>query len=203
MKAHLAVAAALALCSTRMDAQKVCTVDMPQRWAEHQRAWLDESAHSWTNDTLRTALLRAVGDTTSLGALQFGIGWTNSPVRAISDTALVAQLMALARQRGANWPTKSVVGAKGVRAVAALAMRDTSLERVVIHRLMEAGPDESFAPDVAMIEDRMRLRDGRKQLYGTVGANQGPAPATEDLKHVDLRREGALLPPFKLSEACR
>jgi hypothetical protein len=68
--------------------------------------------------------------------------------------------------------------------------------------MMEAGPVESPAPDVATLEDRLRLLAGRKQIYGTQ-FRRGPegkvqlAPM-EDSTHADLRREGAALPPFKL-----
>jgi hypothetical protein len=53
---------------------------------------------------------------------------------------------------------------------------------------------------VAVLEDRLRIANGRKQLYATqlVGAGDGklePAPV-EDPKHVDLRRDAAGLPPL-------
>jgi hypothetical protein len=69
---------------------------------------------------------------------------------------------------------------------------------------MKAGPEESPAADVTMLEDRVRLLAGRKQLYGTqfrrTDAGRVLAPM-EDSAHVDLRREDAGLPPFTLS-AC-
>jgi hypothetical protein len=82
-----------------------------------------------------------------------------------------------------------------------LAQQDTSLFKA-IPRPMEAGPAESPAIDVAMWEDRFRLRAGRKQIYGTQVVVDEKGKVTlapmEDSAHADLRREGAGLPPLKL-----
>jgi hypothetical protein len=79
---------------------------------------------------------------------------------------------------------------------------DTALARTGLHRMMEAGPAESPAADVATLEDRLRIVSGRKQIYGTQfhrapGGTVVLAPM-EDSAHADLRREDASLPPFKL-----
>ena len=89
-----------------------------------------------------------------------------------------------------------------MRALWLLAARDTSLERAVLHRMMEAGPDESLPADVATMEDRVRVHAGRKQLYGTqlrrMPGRATPVPyPIEDPAHVDLRRDAAGLPPLK------
>ena len=95
-----------------------------------------------------------------------------------------------------------MVGAAGVHAVFILAHRDTVLGRSALRRMMEAGPEESPAPDVAALEDRMRLVSGRKQLYGTQFTRDAKGNAVlrpmEDSAHADLRREGAALPPFTM-----
>ena len=107
---------------------------------------------------------------------------------------------ALARVRQAPWPTRSVVGPAGVRAVWLVAARDTALARTTLHRMMEAGPDESPPAAVATLEDRLRIAAGRKQLYGTqlVRAADGTLTTAplEDSAHVDLRRDAAGLPPL-------
>ena len=141
------------------------------------------------------------GDTAHLAAPVLGFAvWLRDPAALGGDSAVIASLKALAAQRGSNWPTKSVVGARGVRAVAALALRDPQLLRGALHRLMEAGPEESFPPDVATLEDYMRSTNGRGQLYGTQMEMNGKTAVpkrTEDLAHVDLRRDGAMLPPLE------
>jgi hypothetical protein len=123
--------------------------------------------------------------------------------RSSLDSAAIASLTALAQTRGSTWPTRSVVGAGGVRALWMLTQRDTTLARVALHRMMEAGPEESPPAAVAMLEDRLRVRAGRKQLYGTQlvrGANGNLEPSPiEDPKHVELRRDAAGLPPLQQS----
>jgi hypothetical protein len=68
--------------------------------------------------------------------------------------------------------------------------------------MMEAGPEESLAADVAVLEDRVRMQSGRKQLYATqlrrVGATLVPG-ITEDSAHVDMRRDAAGLPPLRVA----
>jgi hypothetical protein len=190
-------------------ADQRCRVDSSAQWFAKQRAWLDESKHAWSDDTLRASLLRATG-LESVNTLPVQMGWeaesdAGTPTVTSTESAVVSQLLKLAATRGATWPTKSVAGAKGTRAVWLLAHRDTALARAALKRMMEAGPEESNAADVATLEDRLRLISGRKQLYGTqfrVGADGRVTLAPmEDSAHADLRREGAGLPPFKVS-AC-
>lgn len=187
-----------------LDVGQACRVLPSAPWVKRQAEWFDESAHAWTNDTLRTALLSAAGLTAPLSApVQLGVqvAGQNLTLGSTSD-GMVQQLKTLAAARGSAWPTKSVVGAAGVHAVYLLAESDTALARAVLHRLMEAGPAESPAADVATLEDRLRILSGRKQLYGTQfrvdeRGNVVLAPM-EDSAHADLRREDAGLPPFAL-----
>jgi hypothetical protein len=94
------------------------------------------------------------------------------------------------------------VGPAGTRAVWLLAQRDTGLARSTMRRMMEAGPAESFGPDVATLEDRVRLLSGRKQLFGTQFRvdDRGAVVLSpmEDSAHADLRREEAMLPPLRV-----
>ncbi len=181
-----------------------CRVDSSAAWYKRQRTWFDDSKHAWSNDTLRTKLLRAAGlDASAPVAVQWGWAIAGDPAPG-GDSAMTTALFTLARARGSAWPTKSVVGAAGAHAVALLALRDTALGRAALHRMMEAGPDESPAADVATLEDRLRLISGRKQIYGTQfqrGEKGLTLAPMEDSAHVDLRREDAGLPPFTLS-AC-
>jgi len=187
---------------------KCAALDTTAAWYRKQRAWADESRHDWSNDSLRTALVRAAGldanPRAGAGALlgyEIASASPNAPTGA--DSAALAALRVLAQNRQAPWPTRSVVGPTGVRAVWVLAGRDTMVARVALHRMMEAGPDESPPAAVAVLEDRLRVRAGRKQIYGTqlVRGSDGalePAPI-EDPKHADLRRDAAGLPPLAQS----
>jgi hypothetical protein len=208
MRVATFVAGLVSVAVVTADAQKTCKVDSSAQWFVNQREWLSEAKPSWTNDTLRTSLMRAA-HLESAKPLSVQMGWeiedATTPFVMAGESAVVAQLRTLASTRGSVWPTKSVVGASGVRAVWLLAHLDTALTRSALKRMMEAGPEESNAADVATLEDRLRLQSGRKQIYGTqfrVGADGKLVLApTEDSAHVDLRREGARLPAFNTS-AC-
>jgi hypothetical protein len=190
--------------------QKCAALDTTAAWYVKQKAWANESAQDWTNDSLRTALIRAAGldananATAGAGALLgYEVVGATSPTLTARDSATIAALTTLAATRGSTWPTRSVVGATGVRALWVLTGTDTTLARVSLHRMMEAGPEESPPAAVAMLEDRLRVRAGRKQLYGTQLVRRAdgtlePAPI-EDLKHVELRRDAAGLPPLQQS----
>lgn len=190
--------------SEEASAPQACRTDTTAVWYRKQRAWLSETQHNWTNDSLRTALLRATG--TDAGTLepQFGvhIAGKDAPVASTPElTALVAQMRRAAR--GAPGPTKSVVGPAGVRAFYMMALADSTFTNSAMHRMMEAGPEESFAADIATLEDMTRLLAGRKQIYGTQfrvdeRGNVVLAPM-EDSAHADMRRENAGLPPFALA----
>jgi len=196
-------AAALAQAkSTR--AKSECRVRPSDAWVRKQAEFFDESKHDWTNDSLRTALLAAAGITAPLAMpVNNGVQLVDRPP-ALGETAgaMTDALKQLAATRGSVWPTKSVVGAAGTHAVYLLAQRDTALGRAALHRMMEAGPAESPAADVAAFEDHMRIVWGRKQIYGTQfrvdDTGRVVLAPMEDSAHADLRREDAGLPPFRL-----
>lgn len=202
MIAREAVGVALFLCAliaTDGSAQRCPQPDSTADWFKRQREWLSDARHDWSDDAFRSALVNSANvDATKPLAVQFGVERPGQP-RSPSDTILLGRLRTLATTRGSTWPTRSVVGAAGVRAVWLLAQRDTALQRAVLHRMMESGPDEALAADVAVLEDRVRLQSGRKQLYGSqlrvVDGRLVPAPI-EDSAHVDMRRDAAGLPPL-------
>jgi len=198
----LALASALAPRLVRAQATSCPTLDTTAAWYRKQSAWADESGGGWSNDSLRGALLRAAEIDPRSDAIPlagFEIVGTDTKSTA-TDSAALAYLRGLARTRGATWPTRSVVGAAGVRAVWLLVGTDSALARTALHRMMEAGPEESPPSAVATLEDRIRIQNGRKQLYGTqlrrgIDGTLEPLPI-EDTKHVDLRRDAAGLPPL-------
>ena len=203
----------LCLCAVQaVDAQQKkpmdCRFDTTAAWFVRQRAFLDESKHDWTNDSLRTLLLRATGTkAASPLALQYGMRFPFDSTPSLGEDAqpLIAQLRAT--PRGGPWPLRSTVGAAGTRAMLALAFRDSAFAPMVMHRMMEAGESEALGADVATLEDHVRLTAGRKQLFGTQLRRDERggfvlAPL-EDSAHVDMRREGAGLPPLRLAVCAR
>jgi hypothetical protein len=106
-----------------------------------------------------------------------------------------------------SWPVRSLVGPAGVRAAWIIARGNSVLSGMAMHRMMEAGPGEVSSADVAVLEDWMRRQNRRKQIYATQlvtnhdarsARRLQPAP-TEDLAHVDLRRDAAGLPPLRFA----
>ena len=201
---RLLCALVLAAPAVGAQAAKACKVSPKDAWMKKQASFFDDTKHDWSNDTLRTALLEAAGLSPSMASpAQHGVHVDGTDdITTPAASAMRDKLKALASQRGSVWPTRSVVGGAGTHAVYMIVRSDTGLARAALHRMMEAGPAESPAVDVATLEDQLRLVWGRKQIYGTqfrIGANGRIELAPmEDSTHADLRREDAGLPPFKV-----
>jgi len=126
MAVAIALAAATPLAAQSAKASRCPAIDTTARWYVKQRAWADDSRHAWSNDSLRTVLVHAAAldahPDAGAGAL---LGYEivgAAPNAPSSDAApAIAMLRGLAQNRQATWPTKSVVGAAGVRAVWTLA----------------------------------------------------------------------------------
>jgi hypothetical protein len=183
-------------------AQNCKTPKPSAAWLLVQKQTLSEEDGAWKNDSLRKELMKAANMTSSTVAPQLGWMPRIDNVTPLSGLDALDYLRKQAATRGAPFPTKSTVGLAGLRATFLLVQRDTALLRTALHRFMEAGPDEGIKPDIAVMEDRVRVLAGRKQLYGTqmdlVDGKYVPMPI-EDSSHVDLRREGANLPPLAWS----
>ena len=181
-------------------------IDTTASWSRRQREWLDERGAKWSDDALRATLLKVTGVESadrSGAMLGYEIADAARTPLSASDSSALDQLRKLATSRGSTWPVKSVVGARGVLAVWVLVAHDTTLAKSALRRMMEAGPDESPPTAVAILDDRQRIRAGRKQLYGTQlhrGTNGQLEPLPiEDEAHLALRRDGAELPPLAQS----
>jgi hypothetical protein len=209
-----ATAFALGMCTVApLQAQKASKDCVPDTKAAWYRTQIDfyaqDSKHDWSNDTLRTKLLEAVHSPPDPLPIVFGgeaLRGSSKPQWTASSVSPEARelLLGLAKQR--QWPTRSLVGAAGVHAALVIAQRDSVLANMALHRMMEAGMGESLPADVAVLEDAIRLINGRKQLYAThfiVNSDGSFSPApTEDIAHVDLRRDAAGLPPLEFAQ-CR
>ena len=93
-----------------------------------------------------------------------------------------------------GWPGKSLVGAQGADAawlVVWHAVHDRTFQKQALSLMKEAGADEVDPQDVAFLEDRTRVLDRKKQIYGTefrcVDGEHQPFPI-EDPDDVDERR---------------
>jgi hypothetical protein len=94
-----------------------------------------------------------------------------------------------------GWPGKSLVGAQAADAawlVVWHAVHDRPFQKHALSLMKEAGSGEVDPQDVALLEDRDRRLDRKKQIYGTefrcVDGEHQPYPI-EDPDEVDERRE--------------
>ena len=119
------------------------------------------------------------------------------------DARNMARLEEIIKQHG--WPGKSLVGKEGSQA-AFLILQHSDLRRQqkYLPLLKKAARTGYVRPaDVAMLEDRVLVRRGKKQIYGTQ-VHSGPdtggklvlAPI-EDEENVDKRRASVGLMPLK------
>ncbi|MEV4170051.1 DUF6624 domain-containing protein [Nonomuraea sp. NPDC049709] len=121
------------------------------------------------------------------------------------DEGNTAWLYSVVANRG--WPLISQVGERAARAAWLLAQHATSPEvQRLFHYVMADAveSDEASSHDFAYLEDRVRVRSGRPQLYGTQFHDGGdglePMPI-EDPGLLDERRRAMGLEPFAEYEA--
>jgi hypothetical protein len=117
------------------------------------------------------------------------------------DRKNTARLKAIVEAHG--WPGKTLVGDDGSHAAWLLvqhADRDRDFQRrclTLLEKAVKAG--EATGTDLAYLTDRVRVGDGRPQVYGTqflmVEGRMEPQPI-EDEARVDERRKAVGLPPL-------
>lgn len=113
-----------------------------------------------------------------------------------------ARLVAVIKQHG--WPGRSLVGEDGEDAawlIVQHAIDAPSLQRRGLELIRQAVTSgEAPAWQAALLEDRIRMFEGKPQLYGTQydwdeGGQMSPCPI-EDIEHVDERRQAVGLGPL-------
>jgi hypothetical protein len=117
----------------------------------------------------------------------------------------VIRLRAIVEQRG--WPGKSLVGHDGAAAAWVIvqhAIGEPEQMRWFLPRLESAArAGEADAKQLAMLVDRIRVLEGRPQLYGTQydwgpdGQSMVPIGDIEDRAQLDTRRAAAGLAPIE------
>jgi hypothetical protein len=104
-----------------------------------------------------------------------------------------------------GWPGRSLVGEEGAHHAWLLAQhadRQLDFQRRALQLLTEAVEAGEATPrQLAYLTDRVRMNEGREQVYGTQmgydGPNAAPKPwPIEDAEHVDERRVAAGLEPL-------
>jgi hypothetical protein len=117
------------------------------------------------------------------------------------DAQNIKRLEEIIAQYG--WPGRSLVGKEASQAAFLIIQHaELNYQKKYFARLKEAAAkDEARASEVAMLEDRILMREGKKQLYGTqVRTNDVTKKlelyVIEDEENVDARRAAVGLPPI-------
>ncbi len=119
------------------------------------------------------------------------------------DKRNMARLDEIIKQNG--WPGKSLVGEEASQAAFLIVQHsDLAHQQNYLPLLKDAAKKGEARPaDVAMLEDRILIRRGKKQIYGTQ-VRSGPDTGgkmvlnpIKDEKHVDKRRASVGLMPLK------
>jgi hypothetical protein len=102
---------------------------------------------------------------------------------------------------GHGWPNKKLVGQDGAEAAWLLVQHadDLEFQRRCLALMEEAAGGLVDPAHVAYLADRIRMKEGRPQLYGTqLREEEGRlVPFTiEDEEHVDERRRRLGMPPL-------
>ncbi len=116
------------------------------------------------------------------------------------DSASTARMKEIVRRRG--WPGKPMVGEDGSEAAFLLVQHsaDTLFQRTCLP-LLEAAfrAGEVSGQDLALLTDRVRVREGKLQLYGSqaqIVDGKLVLNPIEDEANVDKRRAEIGLPPM-------
>ena len=117
------------------------------------------------------------------------------PAMELVHQSNATRLLAIIEQYG--WPGRSLVGEDGSEAgwlIVQHSIGNPDLQRLALKLLKEAAiKGEAPLWQAAMLEDRIRMLEGRLQLYGTQfdwdeEGKMSPYPAIEDAEHADERR---------------
>lgn len=122
---------------------------------------------------------------------------------AAVDTQNTARLKEIIAQSG--WPTKTQVGALAAHRAWLLAQHadhDRDFQKACLELMKQLPPAEVAQPDIAYLEDRVRVGEGRPQIYGTQFYTDkqggfGPLPI-EAPEELEIRRKAVGLKPFSV-----
>lgn len=160
------------------------------------------AADSASMDALRRELLE-------MGRVDQEVREGFSP-ESVQDTAYMLRMMRVDSAHTARireimathgWPGISRVGREAANAAFLLVQHtaDNALQAEAL-RLMQAAPPGNVAlPDLALLTDRVRVRQGLPQLYGSqfhVVDSRWVADPIDDMARLDERRASMGLPPM-------
>lgn len=116
-----------------------------------------------------------------------------------TDSAHTVRIREILRVHG--WPGIGRVGPEAAGAAFLLVQHtaDNELQREALRMMQAAPPGDVALPDLALLTDRVRVRQGLPQLYGSqfsVVDGRWVADPIEDVARLDERRASMNLPPM-------
>lgn len=151
----------------------------------------------YDSDQRHRAEMQSVATSEGTSSLRFLTLWIRQEYQDWSNLRRLERIVA---EHG--WPRRSAVGDKAA-AAAFLVIHHAGLERQkrylpLVQAAVAAG--EARAADLALLEDRILMREGRKQRYGSQLQDDGRGGwefyPIEDEHTVDERRKAVGLPPL-------
>lgn len=127
-----------------------------------------------------------------------GAMWEEQTAR---DRRNMERLSAIIGKHG--WPGKKLVGAKGSKVAFLILQHAEQADQEKYFPLLQQAAESGDAglADAAMMEDRILMRQGKKQKYGTQLRSTGEGKielySIEDEEHVAERRKRVGLPPLE------
>ena len=181
--------------------ERCVTRDTATAWQLKSAEWSREAPGSWTNDSLRNVLI-AMGIADQ--AVRPTTGWADSIRNPAfvqrmhaQDSINAQQLREIIDRFG--WPTKTMVGARGASAAFLVAQHNASLQSLALRLMRALPPREVQQSELAMLEDRLLVAQGKPQKYGTQLNVDGTEFAPVDsLERLEERRAEAGLPPMRV-----
>lgn len=172
--------------------------DTATRWRHVQVAWTDTAGRPWGDDSLRLRLLalasadQSVRDVPNLADSMKDSGFVRR-MRA-QDAADSAALEAIIAKVG--WPGRRLVGPDGASAAWLIVQHVTGMQHEGLRLMLAMPPAETSRTDVAMLQDRVLVSDGKSQRFATQLTPDNEFLPIDDIAHLDWRRAEAGLPPI-------
>jgi hypothetical protein len=192
--ASLAAAPALAQQSAADSAVERCVAaDTATRWKQVAAAARRAGDERGTDDSLRARLL-ALGRADQALRADADSMRSASYVRRMEegDSANADALMEIVARHG--WPTRSRVGREAASAAFLVAQHNPRIRGEALARMLALPPGEVDAQDLALLQDRVLVSEGKPQRFGSQFSSAPGSPDVlelypiEDIEHVDARR---------------
>ncbi len=180
--------------------------DTSTAWRAAGKAWKARHAGQQPKDEALRRQLLAMADSDQAVRHFFEVPESARDTLAMRRTATrdsvdEAELRRIVARHG--WTTVTLVGADGASAAWLIAQHNFDIQQEALRLMLALPPSEVDPQNLAMLQDRVLVHEGKRQRYGTQLDALPPGQALrfnpiEDPARVDQRRAGVGLPPLKV-----